>query len=312
MRLEKLIPATELFPTFRTSVLTPDADAEALIRELRADAAVMRSFDTPEPKSPEAQFFARMEALDAGTVLPLILLLFRSPEVNFERRRRGLRILESWLARRALMRLTSKNYNRLVPRLVGKMKADIDHADDALLAALSGGEGEISRWPDDPEFIEFMRTANVYGTVSQPRLAMALAAVETSLYSNKTDIPELPSGLSLEHLMPQTWETYWPLVDSNGDPLIGEALEEASVERWHRISQLGNLTIITSPLNSGLSNESWAVKRKALNAESKLLLNARVADHDIWDEQSIDARGEWLAAELAKIWPGPGTKNWPR
>lgn len=46
-------------------------------------------------------------------------------------------------------------------------------------------------------------------------------------------------------------------------------------------------------------------KRKALNAESKLLLNARVAEHDIWDEQSIDARGEWLAAELAKIWPGP-------
>ena len=78
-------------------------------------------------------------------MLPFVPLLFRSPEISVERRRRGLRILESWLARRALMRLTAKNYNRMVPRLVAKMKADLEHADDALLPALSGGEGEISR-----------------------------------------------------------------------------------------------------------------------------------------------------------------------
>ena len=93
----------------------------------------MRSFDTPAPKTPEAEFFARLTALDAGTVLPIVLLLFRSSEVTEERRRRALRILESWLARRALMRLTAKNYNRLVPRLVARMKADLEHADDALL-----------------------------------------------------------------------------------------------------------------------------------------------------------------------------------
>ncbi len=200
MRLERLIPATELFATFRQSVLKPTTDAEALIRELCADAKVMRSFDTPTPKTPEAEFFARLRALDAGTILPIVLLLFRSPEVTQDRRRRALRILESWLARRALMRLTAKNYNRIVPRLVAKMKTDLEHADDALLQALSGGEGEISRWPGDREFIDFLRTRDAYGTVSQPRLVMALAAVEASLYSNKTDVPALADTLSLEHL----------------------------------------------------------------------------------------------------------------
>jgi hypothetical protein len=190
------------------------------------------------------------------------------------------------------------------------MKADLEHADDALLVALSGGEGEISRWPDDAEFIEFLRTTSLYGTVSQPRLVMALAAVEASLYSNKTDVPELATALSLEHLMPQTWETYWPLVDSDGAELGGEALEEASAERWKRISRLGNLTIVTSPLNSGLSNGAWANKKKALNAESKLLLNARLVDEETWDETTIDARGARLADVLAKTWPGPATENW--
>ncbi|MGO8961266.1 MAG: HNH endonuclease family protein [Streptosporangiaceae bacterium] len=310
MSLERLVPATELFATFRQSVLAPDTDAEALIRELCADAKVMRSFDTPLPRTPEAEFFVRLSALDAGTVLPIVLLLFRSPEVTEEQRRRGLRILESWLARRALMRLTAKNYNRLVPRLVARMKADIEHADDALLQALSGAEGEISRWPGDAEFTDFLRTREVYGTVSQPRLVMALAAAEASLYTNKTDVPVLADDLSLEHLIPQEWETHWPLTDADGRALEGEALEQASVERWGCLNRLGNLTIVTQPLNAAMSHSAWEKKRAELNRYSKLLLNAKLAERDSWDEQAIDERGSWLAQRLAIIWPGPELENW--
>jgi hypothetical protein len=310
MRLVRLIPATELFATFRQSILTPGTDAEALIRELCSDAKVIRSFDTPPPRTPEAVFFARLSALDAGTVLPIVLLLFRSVEVSEDRRRRGLRILESWLTRRALMRLTAKNYNRLVPRLVANMTADLEHADDALLQALSGAEGEISRWPGDSEFTDFLRTRDVYGTISQPRLVMALAAAEASLYTSKTDIPLLADALSLEHLIPQEWEAHWPLTDASGAALEGERLEQASAARSAHINRLGNLTVVTQPLNSTLANSSWLKKRMELNRHSKLLLNAKLAEHDTWDEQTIDERGSWLAQRLATIWPGPGDANW--
>ncbi|MGI8729277.1 MAG: DUF262 domain-containing protein [Solirubrobacteraceae bacterium] len=310
MRLERLTPATELFATFRQRVLGPTTDAEALIRELCADAKVMRSFDTPAPTTPEAEFFARLTALDAGTVLPVVLLLFRSPELTEDRRRRGLRILESWLARRAMMRLTAKNYNRLVPRLVAKMKADLEHADDMLLDALSGGEGEISRWPSDAEFTEFLRTREVYGAVSQPRLVMALAAVEASLYSNKVDVPALADRLSLEHLIPQEWEAHWLLTAADGNVLEGEALEEASSGRWARLHRLGNLTIVTQPLNSALSHSAWTTKRTKLNKHSKLLLNARLAERDTWDERAVDEHGTWLAQRLVAIWPGPDAASW--
>lgn len=310
MRLERVIPATELFATFRQSILTPDVDAEALIRELCANAAVMRTFDTPPPHSPEAEFFMRLEALDAGTVLPIVLLLFRSPEVPEARRRRALRILESWLARRALMRLTAKNYNRLAPRLVARMKADLRHADDALLAALAGGEGEISRWPQDGEFVEFLRSRDVYGSVSQPRLVMALAAVESSLYSNKTDVPHLAAGLSLEHLLPQGWEARWPLLDTDGNSLAGDELDAATQERATRLHRLGNLTIVTQPLNSALSNSPWLTKRQELNRHSKLLLNAELSERCVWNEQAIDERGSWLARRLVAIWPGPDLASW--
>jgi hypothetical protein len=310
MRLERLIPATELFATFRQSVLGPTTDAEALIRELVADAAVMRSFDTPPPNSPEAEFFARFAPLDAGTVLPIVLLLFRSGEVTDARRRRGLRILESWLARRALMRLTAKNYNQLVPRLVAKMKADLEHADDALLAALSGGEGEISRWPGDAEFRAHLRGRDVYGWVSQPRLVMALAAVEASLYSSKTDVPTLADALSVEHVLPQSWETHWPLTDDEGAPLEGEALDQAAAERESRLHRLGNLTIVTPAFNSSLSNSAWSTKRTELNRHSRLLLNARLTELSSWSEADIDEHGAWLAERLVGIWPGPDAPSW--
>jgi hypothetical protein len=219
-------------------------------------------------------------------------------------------MLESWLARRALMRLTAKNYNRLVPRLVAKVKADLEHADDTLLEALSGGEGEISRWPTDAEFLDFLRTRDVYGTVSQPRLVMALAAVEASLYSNKTDIPALAGALSLEHLIPQGWENHWPLTDADGNALEGQELEQAAEQRLARLHRLGNLTIVTHPLNASLSNSAWTTKRAELNRHSRLLLNARLAERDTWDEQAVDEHGSWLAERLVAIWPGPDVASW--
>jgi Protein of unknown function DUF262/Protein of unknown function (DUF1524) len=307
MKLARLIPATELFATFRQHVLGPETDAEEVIRELCADAAVMRSFDSPKPETFEAEFFAHLEALDAGTVLSVVLLLFRSPEIIEERRHRALRILESWLVRRALMRLTTRNYNQLVPRLVGRLKADLEHADDALLDFLAGGEGEISRWPGDEEFHEFVTQREVYGTVAQPRLVMALAAVEGDLYSNKTDIPDVPTSLSLEHIMPRDWESNWPLESAGAGGLWegASSVEEATKRREESINRLGNLTIVTSPLNSSLSNSAWATKRNGLNQHSKLLLNVQLVERDEWDERGIAERGEWLADRLVRAWPDP-------
>jgi hypothetical protein len=317
VRVERVTPATELFATFRQDVLQPASQAEALIHELAADAAVIRSFDSQPSGTPEAAFFARLAALDASTVMPIVLLLFRSPEVTPERRRRCLRILESWLTRRALMRLTAKNYNRLVPRLVAKLKADLAHCDELLHAALSGGEGAISRWPDDLEFIEFLTTRDLYGTVAQPRLAMALAAVEDNLRTSKTEpsgslVSEIAGSLSIEHLIPQDWEDQWPLTDPDGKPLDGEQAERSAAERNARLHRLGNLTIVAAPLNSSMSNSPWAAKREALNQHTRLLLNARIAGRDRWGDRAVDEHGQWLAERLSAIWPGPDASGGDR
>jgi hypothetical protein len=56
MTLRKVVPATELFATFRTNILSsvPTPQMAELIPELRRDAHTMRSFDDQEPGSVEA------------------------------------------------------------------------------------------------------------------------------------------------------------------------------------------------------------------------------------------------------------------
>jgi hypothetical protein len=301
MKLERVIPATELFSMFRQGILKPGLDAETLIRELCRDAEIMRSFDALAAHTPEGQFFARLLGpLDASTVLPLVLLLFRSSEIAPARRRRALAMIESWLARRALLRMTTRSYSRFLPRLIAPVKADLVHADEALYAALRGTTATASRWPTDQEFVDRLVTRDAYDVVRRDRLVMALAAVESSLHTNKTEATTVPRGLSLEHLLPREWAENWPLPD----------VPELHDRRNAAIHKLGNLTIVTAPLNSTMSNAPWRTKRTQLNKHSVLLLNARLAEREDWDEAAIEERGRWLATQLANIWPGPNSATW--
>lgn len=141
---------------------------------------------------------------------------------------------------------------------------------------------------------------------------MVLAAVEGSLYTSKVEALKIPKGLSIEHVMPQTWEEHWPLrrkrLDQTGEvELSEEELDEAKTLRNAHVHLLGNLTIVTQPLNAALSNAPWSRKQKELNKHSKLLLNSRLVEEypSLFDEASIEARGEFLAERVLAIWPGP-------
>jgi hypothetical protein len=69
----------------------------------------------------------------------------------------------------------------------------------------------------------------------------------------------------------------------------------------------GNLTLVTAPMNSTLSNGPFDAKSKELTDKSTLMLNRYFSTHDIstWDEAAIRERGERLFAQASKIWPRP-------
>lgn len=298
MRLRTTVPATELFATFREQVLTAGASpTPQLIAELCADARTLRSFDDYAPATREGAFFHRLAVMDTTTVLPLVLLLFRSEELTVERRARALAALESWLVRRMLCGLTSKNYNRDVIELLGVAAADLANADEAIVALLDGWTTPTNRWPGDEEVVRCLTTRYTYGWIAQRRIVMVLDAIERERRrsAKSESIIDPDSRLSIEHVMPQEWATHWPLDSDDRDG------------RQALLHHLGNLTLVTGSLNSAMSNGPWTRKRRELYEHSMLRLNAELAAIETWDEDAIAARSRSLAHEICQIWQPPPT-----
>ena len=71
---------------------------------------------------------------------------------------------------------------------------------------------------------------------------------------------------------------------------------------------VGNLTLLTQPLNSSASHGSFAEKKAKLQSPkygSLLVLNREVTAHDEWHEDAIEARAADMFALAQSAWPIP-------
>jgi len=76
-------------------------------------------------------------------------------------------------------------------------------------------------------------------------------------------------------------------------------------ERERSKNRIGNLTLLTQPLNRSISNGPWSGKRPALDEHSNLRLNAGLKAIDVWDEVAIETRAKALAEVACRVWPRP-------
>ncbi|CAN7242234.1 DUF4268 domain-containing protein [Knoellia sp. LjRoot47] len=205
---------------------------------------------------------------------------------------------ESWITRRMLLRLTSSDLGRVVADIIALHRdAPADELADRVTNHLSRLNVVSTYWPGDAEIREALRGELAYRRFKRGRLRMFLEAIEND-FRRGSNQPQVPRrGYPIEHVMPQKWSSHWP-VESN----------EAELTRADHIHRLGNLTLLTTSLNSTVSNSGWPTKRNALRNHDTLLLNSRMlaeVGNDEWSEEAIDRRTEQLIDELLKIWPVP-------
>ncbi len=307
--LAEPVPSTELFDIFRKRILLPATcpPMVELIPTLARDAVALRHFQSAEVGSPDRRFVELLEQLDTTTLMPIALLLLRSNQISAERRAQAFAVLESFLVRRMLCGWTTKNYNRLAAALVGEIKKDLAHADTLLQNRLASETASANRWPRDDDLHAALHNKDMYGQRRQDRLVMVLWRLEEHLRAADNKVEQglaAPSKLTLEHLIPQAWESHWPLDENQDDP---------TAWRNNHLHKFGNLTLTTGPLNSSLSNLPWHAsqeskdKRRSLLQHSLLKLNTSVV-HDYperFDEHAVDERGARLAELVNQLWPGP-------
>ena len=159
------------------------------------------------------------------------------------------------------------------------------------------------RWPTDADVERAFIERPVYGNLSQERIRILLGAIDERMHTEhiKGEKPIFDyDALQVEHILPQTWRTHWPVTGIDGTTRL-----LAEQERDRVVNRFGNLTLVTAPLNPAMSNGAWSVKREALREHSSLRLNAAVISQETWDEQRIGSRARGLAEVACRVWRAP-------
>lgn len=274
------------------------------IAQLSRYATVFQAFSEPGKHEALALFLRRLEAVDTATVYPFLMYAYAElmPESQAEFDR-ILGVLEAFLMRRLITNYTGKNYNRLFVDLIKAIDKGNVVSAEAVGSYLAQGTGESTRFPSDEELRTALFTQGLYGRIAQYKVRAVLEALDAASHTSKSETLAMPANLTIEHVLPQKWETHWPLPDSaKVDPVIEQ---KAAARRTILLNTLGNLTLITGSLNPALSNSAWNTKRPELLKFSKLNLTQYFhgKEADEWDEAAIERRTEALFAQLVKIWP---------
>ena len=233
--------------------------------------------------------------METNTIIPYILYILKNV-VSIDERNAIFRIIESYLMRRFICQSSNKNYNRLFSEnLIGN---NILTASDlaAYFNSFRGGQQSTMAIPSDDEVKEAFKSNKLYNKQATCILYLLESALRDPSRMG-TNIKPL-GGYTLEHLMPKKWRNNWAFPTLNSEE-----------ERDRILLTLGNLAIITQPLNSSIRDSDWSTKLNGKNSKSGLMVNASglvtmqsALGQTNWDEETISKRAEELSMSSLSIW----------
>ncbi|MBK9130138.1 MAG: DUF262 domain-containing protein [Gammaproteobacteria bacterium] len=299
---------------------TTPVSASDQLRILNEYSEHYRQLVSGSGDTPIARFGRQVAAWDASTMHPLALAVAMSGCPEKEQAAMYADI-ESYLVRRAVCGLTTKNYNKVfIQQLKNIASEELKPA--VLRKALAGLQGEASRWPREDEFRKSWLEAAMYpGRLDAVRTKSILASLERKMRSSRTEEPLILAieTLDVDHILPSSWLEHWPLED--GTLVTREELEKSALDVFLETApnkrssaiqrresakvRIGNLTLLHYGVNRGLQNQGIDRKREALFAESNLHLNRKLMRAHEWNEDSIDQRGRELFEFARELWQGP-------
>lgn len=252
--------------------------------------------------------YGRLEKLGVQTAVPLLAWLRTLPEEQLTptEHEKAVSAVESWVIRRMILGVNTRGYNAAFMGVLKSAQAAAREPQaniaEAIVATLSAGPNSLA-WPTDAEITRAFTQDRFYSRFTQERIRLLLGAIDAQL---RADNPKTEPAvfdyaqLQIEHLMPRRWERHWPLPAAvTEDPAHREL---ATAERNAVVDRIGNLTLVTSAFNQGVSNLGWEAKRPELAAQSALQLNLPIATAEHWDETTIEDRGIALATIACRVW----------
>ena len=306
----------EVFSRFKEFALDSGLPMSQLVADLSAAADVykekiIQSGDELEGNLNRLGLFVyRTKVMETSVARPLLIEVLDSQKepIPNDQLIKFLDVLESWLVRRLLARATSKGYNKVFVDALVLVKKDRLNAGNVLEAYFKGQNNYTSYWPDDQEVRKSVVNLTFYDKISKARQRMILEAVEDYLRgwvgtSESAAGTRVKRGtFQIEHVMPQSWQTHWPL-----------PAEMNERDRNELVQRIGNLTLLSEKLNKDVSNNPWITsgskvgKREKVTENDLLQMNKKLLElaQDNWSDEKIQQRTTSMIDAILSIWKVP-------
>jgi uncharacterized protein with ParB-like and HNH nuclease domain len=266
------------------------------IKRLKRFAGYYERMLRPE-KEPNQELryqLQRLNTLEFATAYPFLLYAYDAVDANKLTNQelvQGLKILESYMVRRYLVRDSVGYINRMFPAL--RREIDLENFSESLNRAIAS-----KNYPVDARLRQAVEVNELY-TKNREKLVLVLSTINRQLSEGTGGYTALDGNATIEHIMPQTPSDEWRKE-------LGENID-SDYELLHTI---GNLTLVTQNWNNSLSNSPFDRKRQLLSNHA-LRINSDYFSPgpDKWDGEAIKQRGEFLAELVLEIWPAPDIEN---
>lgn len=309
------IPIKHLFSEYKFWIERhkPFANVTEELSTLARQGDDFRRILSPAKEDVLRQLSMSLEAFDVRTAYPLLLALLDA-KIGKEEWDVISETIESFIVRRAVCNLTTKNYNGVFLSLTKNLRQNGISAENLRrqMASLSGASAE---WPSDVAFKEAWLSAPMYERLNNSKLVHVLKRLNDTFGSNKTETISIEGPLSVEHVLPKQWIKHWTLPDGTtgmemeelANANLSEQRAVATRRRNALLQTLGNLTILTQPLNSAVSNSDWKTKKPEMLRYSLLPINQWFFNVEKWDEEHLELRSKDLFMRAIQVWPRPDT-----
>ncbi len=311
----EVINLSKIYPEYRQFVINSKfSSVEEELDRLLSYAPAYRGLRNTDGKEPLNLIAKHLSEWDITTAFPLVMSAERAFKGDKDSLSEFYAILQAFTIRRAYCELTTKGYNNFFLAAIKHLR-EVGWSCENFSNFLIAQTADSTRFPSNSEFKTAVATKRIYRQGWERRTRVILEALELGLRTSKDDVITINSGFTVEHVMPDRWAKHWPLPSGKIAPTqdFYTALTEFKMsdddskgikEREAIIHTIGNLTLVTQPLNSAISHGPFSDKRLELK-KSALLLNREVAEKQAWSEDEISARGLRLAEAAADLWPRP-------
>ena len=294
-----LLNRRDVYEGFKNYWNRTEKDTESMLQEINRYCRYYYDIYEGPAENPEIEKalndFRRTESRMPAPFLMEMYRLYEDGIINEKTLVAEIRLIDSYLIRRALCGYDTGSLSRYFPTLLRSVmnaykrdsRQDILSLSKVNLITMNRGKSQAM--PTDDQLRTQLKEINAYSLMCiRPVLERiehhgATAAVKTD-------------DLNIEHIMPQNPNNWWKkncgIDDEDDYPFY--------------VNLIGNLTLCAEYDNSRMGNEDFAFKKKVLSKTLHIRMNTEILKMKHWNKDDILRRCEKLTEEIIRIYPYNG------